>query len=130
MDDIERTEQDHQILLELLEEKRKKVRIERIILIVILAFVGIFLLGIIGIAPKVIAAYKSYKEIVGYAEELHRQINNVINTYGATMQKVGDTINTYSDTFRQIAEIDFASIEETLKNAEALFKAFGYLFGI
>ena len=130
MDNIERMQQDHEILLELLEDKRKRDRADRIKMIITLAIAGIFLLGLLGIVPKVIAMYKSYKALVGYVEEMHRQVNSVLTTYGATMQKVGDIFNNYSDTFRQIAKIDFKGIEESLKNAEKLFKSVGSLFGL
>lgn len=130
MDDIERMQQDHEILLELLEDKRKRDTADRIKMIITLAIAGIFLLGLLGIVPKVIAMYKSYKQIVGYVEDMHRQVTNAFTTYGATLQKVGDVFNTYSETFNELAKIDFKGIEEALKNAEKLFKAVGSLFGM
>ena len=130
MDDNERLQQDHEILLELLEDKRNRDRKDRIRTIITLFVAGIFLLGLLAVVPKVISMYKSYKQIVGYVEEMHRQVSNAFSTYGATLQKVGDVFNTYSSTFEEIAKIDFKGIEETLKNAEKMFKAVGSLFGL
>lgn len=106
---------DHEILMELLDEKRerdRRAKMKRVAKIIIACLVIIA----IGISiPRILEMYHTYTDTMKNINTLTAEVDGMINTYSGTIQK--------------ISEIDLDSIMDTLTKANNLLTAIGSFFG-
>ena len=114
MDTTERM-QDHEILLELLQEKQRRESREKIILIIVFIIAAAIIAGLIFVIPRILRAYESYKQAMNYIEDIYTQ--------------AGPILKSAPETFDEVSKIDFAGLEATIKDAEKIFKAINNVFG-
>lgn len=108
MDNIEEL-QDHEILMELLQEKRERdnqKRTQTIIMWIIIAAVAIALAICI---PKVIDMYHRYNQAMKYIDTVYTQVEDVLNTY--------------SGTFEKVAKLDVDGLVKTLNEISSIFNS-------
>ena len=101
--------QDHEILMELLRDKRERdaqKRTKTVIMFVILAVAAIALAICI---PKVIDMYRKYNQAMKYIDTLYNQVEDVLETYKGTFEKV--------------AQLDVESVVKTLNEVSAFFNS-------
>lgn len=110
--------QDHEILMELLREKRQRDVFRKIRIIVALVIVAALVVAMITVVPKVVAVIRQY--------------NRVVNEIEQAFAKVDDLVLKYGSTFEKLAAIDVDNIQTRLGKVNEfvdLFSGIASLFG-
>lgn len=99
---------DHELLMELIEEKRKLEKIRKIKLIIWCVILALIIAGLSVVVPKVIEMYKSYQEAM-------KELNQILQQAQAISE--------------ELEKVDFTQYEELFKNLSGLSQYLPGLFG-
>ena len=98
---------DHELLMELIEEKRKLEKIRKIKLIIWCVILALIIAGLSVVVPKVIEMYKSYQEAM-------KELNQILQQAQAISE--------------ELEKVDFSQYEELFKNLNGLSQYLPGLF--
>ncbi|MBR2826685.1 MAG: hypothetical protein IKE78_04165 [Erysipelotrichaceae bacterium] len=108
--------QDHEILLELLREKRERAAQQRTRTIIVFVLVACLAIALAICIPKVLEMYRQYNQAMKYIDTVYGQVEDVIKTY--------------SGTFEKVAQLDVENVVKTLNDVSAFINSiFGGLSG-
>lgn len=99
---------DHELLMELIEEKRKLEKIRKIKLIIWCVILALIIAGLSVVVPKIIEMYKSYQEAM-------KELNQILQQAQAISE--------------ELEKVDFTQYEELFKNLSGLSQYLPGLFG-
>ena len=108
--------QDHEILMELLAEKRQRDVIRRIKMIVALVILAAVIVMRFTVVPKVVAVIRQYNRVVNELEQAFTKVDGLVLKYGSTFEKLATIdvesiqtrlgkVNEFVDLFSGIASI-------------------------
>ena len=80
--------QDHEILMELLREKRQRDVIRRIKLIIAIFIIAAIIVAAFTVVPKVVAVIKQYNRVVNEIEQAFTKVDGLVTRYGSTFEKL------------------------------------------
>ena len=99
---------DHELLMELIEEKRKVEKIRKIKLIIWCVILALIIAGLSVVIPKIIEMYKAYQEAM-------KELNQILQQAQAISE--------------ELEKVDFSQYEELFKNLSGLSQYLPGLFG-
>ena len=99
---------DHELLMELIEEKRKLEKIRKIKIIIWCVILALIIAGLSVVVPKIIEMYKSYQEAM-------KELNQILQQAQAISE--------------ELEKVDFTQYEELFKNLSGLSQYLPGLFG-
>ena len=99
---------DHELLMELIEEKRKLEKIRKIKIIIWCVILALIIAGLSVVVPKIIEMYKSYQEAM-------KELNQILQQAQAISE--------------ELEKVDFTQYEELFKNLNGLSQYLPGLFG-
>ena len=101
--------QDHEILLELLREKRERAAQQRTRTIIVFVLVACLAIALAICIPKVLEMYRQYNQAMKYIDTVYGQVEDVIKTY--------------SGTFEKVAQLDVENVVKTLNDVSAFINS-------
>lgn len=101
MDNVEEL-QDHEILMELLQEKRDRDNQKRVQTIIMWVIIAAFAIACAIAIPKMITAYRQYNEAMKMIKTVYGQFEEIVANNKGNLEK--------------IAEIDFDSLVKSIND--------------